>query len=364
MVPDVTVLVCPRTRQPLAMMARADAERLMGGRLQALRPIRGGEPEPFGPTDVVLVRADHRRAYPVIDGFPILLAPEILGVAGEVEEIDLKDPRYEEAYREMPFYDRTATDEAAKVALRAERAAQRARDADAMQFPAPRKVWIDFICDGVAQWDAYRHLAPVGGRRVVQIGGKGAHAVKFLLAGAREAWNLSPMLGEARYATALAKASGVDGKLRCVVAIAEELPFADRTFDGILVPSCVHHMQTDRAFPEFRRVLAEGGRFAAIEPWLAPGYKLGTRLIGKREANPYCKPLTKRSASPLFSAFGNGRIIHHGTFTRYALIAVEKTGLPLSATLAWWILKIDDAVASLIPGLRGLGSGAVLLGTR
>jgi SAM-dependent methyltransferase len=257
-----------------------------------------------------------------------------------------------------------ATDEAVKLARTANEAKLRAPAAHAEQFPAPRQVWIDFVCDGHEQWDAYKHLAPVAGRRLIQIGGKGAHAVKFLVAGAGEAWNISPMLGEARYAMALAKASGVEQKLRCVVGIGEELPFADAYFDGIFIGSCVHHMKTDRAFPEFKRVLVPGGRFAAVEPWLAPGYKLGIKLIGKREANPYCKPLTKSSASPLFDTFADGKIIHHGTFTRYALIAFEKTGLPLNAGLAWWIMKVDDAISSLIPGVRNLGSGAVLTGTR
>jgi len=55
---------------------------------------------------------------------------------------------------------------------------------------------IDAVYDCGGQWDAYNHLAPIRGKRVLQVGGKGIHAIKFILAGVKEAWLLSPMIGE------------------------------------------------------------------------------------------------------------------------------------------------------------------------
>ncbi len=42
------------------------------------------------------------------------------------------------------------------------------------------------------------------GARVLQVGGSGLHAVKFLLAGAAETWLVSPVHGELIFGRALA----------------------------------------------------------------------------------------------------------------------------------------------------------------
>jgi ubiquinone/menaquinone biosynthesis C-methylase UbiE len=42
--------------------------------------------------------------------------------------------------------------------------------------------------------------------------------------------------------------------------VAEELPFPDEAFDAALMMTVVQHVDRRRAFPETRRVLADGGR--------------------------------------------------------------------------------------------------------
>lgn len=369
---DILDLVrCPTTRQRLRLCSLQEAEATLGAPLVSLRVCEGEDRDkapPFGPTPEVLLREDNRLAYPVVDGVPVLLAPEALGPERDCRVFDLRQPRYDEAYSEMRFYNELASEQAERVEqldcfdllkpLIESRDLQGSND-----FPAPRAKWLDAVYDSASQADAYEHLAPITGSRVLQLGGQGYHAVKFLLAGAEEAVAVTPMLGELRLAQALAKASGVEGRLHGVVSIAEELALADDMFDGVYSGGCVHHMVTDLALAEAARTLKPGGRFAAVDPWKTPFHDFGTKLFGKREA-VHCRPLTTRRVSPLYEAFDEARVVHHGALSRHLLLALQKVGLPSSMTVADRIGAIDDAISSLVPGVRRLGSSVALLASK
>lgn len=364
-------LACPESAQALRPRPLAEAERVAG---KLVARVSAGRP-PVGPTPTVLLRADGSCAYPVVDGIPVLLRPERLTPPERRVAVDLGAAVYAEAYEEMDFYDTASarseellrTGRVAELERRSERlrtlgAVARTPAARRGDFPEPRRLWIDAPHDPEAEYDAYRHLAPVRGRRMLQIGGEGVQALLFLLAGAVESVLLSPMLGELRFARALARHHGVADRLHVVCAIAEELPFPPASFDGVFAGGCVHHMVTERALPEVARVLVPGGRFAAAEPWRAPGYGLGTRLLGKRE-DVHCRPLTHERVAPLFTSFAAARVVHHGTLTRYALIAASKAGVSLRAPLTSRIQRADDAACSLVPSLRRLGSSVALVAT-
>lgn len=371
---DLThLLVCPTSRQPLRALPAAGAEpylRTPRERLTALRKTYPGDSSPpFGPTTEILVRKDGSAAYPVIDGVPVLLAPEVLGSVDDEHGFDRSDPRYAEAYQEMTFYNEISSKEAENIfqseSYGVVEPATMATPEMVESFPRPKQVWIDSVYDCAAQWDAYTHISPVQGGRVLQLGGKGAHAVKFLLAGARESWALTPMLGEARCARALAEAVDVSERLRCVVALAEELPFADSSFDAVYSGGCLHHTVTSLAVPEIHRVLKPGGRFAAVDPWHAPLYTIGTNMLGKREHGAFCRPLTAERVEPLHRAFGRaGAVLQHGTLTRYPLLALHKLGITWTLRAVWRINKLDDALCARIPRLRALGSSVACLGTK
>jgi ubiquinone/menaquinone biosynthesis C-methylase UbiE len=104
-----------------------------------------------------------------------------------------------------------------------------------------------------------------------------------------------------------ANAARVGVDVRAVACDAEELPFADESFDLVLGHAVLHHIpHLDRAFAEFRRVLRPGGRvvFAgepsrtgdriAAYPKRAAlrGAPLWRRLIGARAADGYEMPDT------------------------------------------------------------------------
>jgi uncharacterized protein YbaR (Trm112 family) len=365
-------LVCPVSKLSLLRVRVSEAEERLGRRLKARPSIpnaKGVLSHPIGVTEWVLLRADLQCAYPIVDGYPILLAPEALFPQGSSKIANLSDPMYAEAYEEMEVYNEAATEEAKEVSsseafeIIAPILRQVSRP-NLESFPEPRGVWLDAIYDCAGQSDAYTHLAPVRGHRVLQLGGKGIHAVKMLLGGASRAWLLTPMLGEARFATALAITAGVGDRLECIVAVAEQIPLADGTVDRIYSGGCLHHMTTSVALVEAERILTPGGRFAAVDPWKAPLYAFGIRLFGKREKNVYCVPLDAARIAPATNIFRSVRIIHHGAITRYPLLALQKLGLSVSLAVAWAITKVDDAISSFIPRLRRQGSSVVVLATK
>jgi SAM-dependent methyltransferase len=312
-----------------------------------------------------MLRADHACAYPVVDGFPILLAPEVLLPPATERSFDVSAAPYQEAYEELDYYNAVAEEEDPFIGSSSAMATLKPLLALSPEkrhlFPEPRDISIDAVYDSAAQWDAYAHLAPFEGKVVLQVGGRGIHAVKFLLAGASEAWAMSPMLEEVKYAMALGRLAGVEERLHGVVGIAEEMPFRDEMFDAVYSGGCVHHMVTELALPECARILKAGGRFSAIDPWRTPLYAAGTTILGKRERNVHCRPLTNARVRPLLESFAGARVLHHGAITRYPLLALDKFGISSSLGLAWRLNAVDDAVSSVIPALRRTGSSVALL---
>src|SRR4051812_4093050 len=108
-----TVFLCPKTRLPLRGMRLGEAQSAIN--TTSLVPRSNAEPAPFGVTDRLMVRSDNACAYPVVDGIPILLAPEQLTAPDKVQSFDLQDVRYAEAYQEMTHYNQVAKAEAAVI---------------------------------------------------------------------------------------------------------------------------------------------------------------------------------------------------------------------------------------------------------
>jgi SAM-dependent methyltransferase/uncharacterized protein YbaR (Trm112 family) len=354
------LLVCPESKGPLH-------ERELGAP-SSLVPRHGDSPPPIGRTSKLLVREDG-AAYPTVDGIPILLVPELLAPWGSPRVFDLSQEKYAEAYEEMDHYNAIGAERAQDVRrsplaaplARAERAATLP---GGTRFPSPGHLWLDAIYDAASQWEAYTYVKPLVGKRVLQLGGSGMHALKFLFAGASEAWLLSPMVGELNHAVRLAGRFGLRERFACAAGLAEELPFADESFDVVYAGGCAHHFVTSLAFPECARVLRPLGRFVAVEPWRAPFYGIGTRVFGKREPNVHCRPLTKSRVEPLLESFGQVEIVHHGTLSRYLLIALAKLGLSLGMMTNWKITRVDDAICSFARPFRRFGSSVTLLATK
>src|SRR2546428_12763219 len=92
LVESLSILVCPRTPSPLTLGSADEAEARLGAPLVARTELPNAKNQrvpPVGRTEMVLLALDRSGAYPVVDGIPILLAPERLTRPDEREQVDL-----------------------------------------------------------------------------------------------------------------------------------------------------------------------------------------------------------------------------------------------------------------------------------
>lgn len=359
--PDVlAILRCPVSGEPLAEVGADWAT------ARDLRPSPTARQSQAGRPASVLAPAGGDWAYPVVEGIPLLTWPEALHSGGDPRGRSVPGAAaYEASYRDLDHYTAIATPASELEATSADHGLDRlARARPPLSFPLPSHAWLagrEGAFDISAAIDAYRHLAPIERMRVAQVGGRGVHAVKFLLAGAECAILLTPFLQEALFARALARRYDMERRLQPVVGIAEAMPLAGGCLDRIFSPGSLHHTEIPAAAAEFGRVLAPGGRLACVDPWRAPGYALGTRLLGKQEAGVHCVPLTWERVAPARAALPGLRVVHHGAASRYPLLALGKLGARLPPRAVHALTRVDDAVCRPFPALRRLGSSATLL---
>lgn len=310
---------------------------------------------------------DSSLAYPVVEGIPVLLGPERLvpsAVASNLESIDLSEPEYREAYEEMAFYNESADESSYDFIMGA---LARHRDqvpSVASTFPHPARLWVDATHDSLTQLEAYAHLAPVRGKRALQIGGRGSHAVKMLLAGAQSAILVTPMLAEAQYATGLAAEWGVRDDFLAVVGIGEELPLADGSIDLAYSGGCYHHMRFNRLGAQLHRVLAAEGRFAGTDPSATLLHSVGTKLLGKREVSVNCRPVTPQRLVKLRRYFPDAWASHHGLLLRYFFLGLEKLTrerFTPSVPAMIKVMRFDDFIGRIVAPL-GIRGGSVAIG--
>jgi len=361
---DRLTLICPETKLPLRRCPLAEAERSISLG-QPLCARRDGTPAAIGPTAEVMLREDLKCAYPIVDGIPVLLVPEMLLAAENMRLFDLKNLRWAEAYEEMEHYNARG----AGFAVRVDGGEFQPMPREILQygdsFPRPTQFWIDAAHDAMAEMDAYSYLGKLRGKRVAQLGGSGGHAVKFLLAGAREAWLITPMVGECSHARAQARSFGLEDRLHCVAAVGEQIPLPDGALDIVYSGGCIHHMVAEYVAAEIMRVLTPGGRFSSVDPWKTILHTVGTRVLGKREKNVYCKPMTHRRLAPFHSGFSKFAVAHHGPVLRYLLLGVcQLLKVEMSASLGYRLGQFEDRTLGRIPFFRDRGGSIALMGEK
>lgn len=351
------LMACPRSHRPLALLPTTD-----------FRPCRASGSE-HGSAAIDGFLTDGETAYPVIEGFPTLLWPD--SYRASPATVDLRDPRYCEAYAEMEHYNPIARDMARNV-----------RKSDAFKtlsriqqecaphsFPEPPQLWMDRgSFEMASRTNGYRYIAPLKGKVALNIGGIGRDAIRFILAGAEQSILVTPMIGEAAFAWALAGELGIQDRLSCILGVGEELPLLDNSVDVISSHGCMHHMQLDIALGEFDRVLSPGGKFIATDPWRAPLYGVGTVLLGKREQqllkrnqSVFCRPITAERLISLPQHFPDHLVENHGPLLRYPLIALSKFGIKFSQEKLCDLAALDDRLGRAI-GLKPHWGSSLLFG--
>jgi SAM-dependent methyltransferase len=227
-------------------------------------------------------------------------------------------------------------------------------------FANPIEPWLDAPWDSIAQAVAYQYIAPRMTGTVVQLGGSGTHAVKFLIGGASRAVLVTPISGEASVAKRLAHEFGVADRLESLVGFAESIPLADSSASAIYSGGCLHHTETAHSLREVYRVLEPGGRFAAAELWRAPLYSLGIKVFGKRERDVHCQPLDDERMSPVFRYFPDATVTHHGALVRYPLLAAAKVGVRISNEALFRIARAEERLTERHEWLRRYGGSISL----
>lgn len=338
-----------------------------------LRPIgrTGFDAPQFGLTGEMLVTDDGSHAYPILEGMPALMWPEVC--LRNDESVNLEDHRYWEAYSEMEYYNpvsRTLAEDLSKVPAYWTMKALIDKQIPSTSFPDPPELWIDKNSfEFAGRLKSYQYIAPLEGKVAVNLGGHGRDAIRFLLAGAAQAILVTPMIGEAILGWRLAEALGVSDRFSCVLGIGEELPFLDGCIDVISSHGCMHHMRLDLTFPELRRVLRKGGRFIATDPWRTPLYGPGTWILGQREQglfnrdiSVFCRPITPQRLETLSESFPSHTVSNHGPILRYALIALNKLfGIRFSQQTLYKLALLDDRMGSAL-GLRSSWGSSVFFG--
>lgn len=366
-------LRCPITGQPLAFAEVGPDWVAVPRKGAAPPPIWRGPRAVAGPLaerTTLLVTQDESLAYPVVDGIPVLLGPERLvpvSVADDHEPVDLSTPQYAEAYEEMAHYNNPANRFSYDVIMGALAKHRDQVPSAAPTFPHPAHLWIDAPHDSLAQLDAYAHLAPVADKQALQIGGSGSHAVKMLLAGARSATLVTPMLYECQYARGLAVEWGVQDNFFAVVGIGEELPLADGSIDLAYSGGCFHHMRFDHLGGQLHRVLASRGRFAGVDPYATLLHALGTRLLGKREASVHCRPVTSQRLAKIRRIFPEASTQHHGPVLRYLFLGLDKlTGSRLvpSVPAMMNVMRVDNFIGRVAAPLGFRGGSVTISGVK
>jgi ubiquinone/menaquinone biosynthesis C-methylase UbiE len=156
-------------------------------------------------------------------------------------------------------------------------------------------------------------------------------------------------------------AAGVADRCSVEQMGAEQLRYADDSFDTAIGFAILHHLDIEMAMAELYRVLKPGGVAFFAEP-------LGTnplinlyRRLTPQYRTPDEAPLDLDAMAPLFSRF---RTVSHTEYYVTALAAVAVAYLPLGhrafPALARTLMKLDDGLLRTFPGLGRLAWYTIL----
>jgi SAM-dependent methyltransferase len=115
-------------------------------------------------------------------------------------------------------------------------------------------------------YDAFGHLGVGPQHTVLDAGARDAvHAIELVRRFDCHVVAVDPVTLHVERARARVAEAGFADRIDVAEAGIEALPFDDETFEGATMVSVVHHVDPSRAFPEARRVIADGARFVSAD---------------------------------------------------------------------------------------------------
>lgn len=358
----IDILRCPISGQRLTQADDSVLEEIESKRLSGKLFRKSGQRVEKA-IQQALVTEDQNTIYPVLEGIPQLLAPEgvFLGDSSDIL-IDIHEKQYWEPYAEMKTYDEISDRHIGAETLHGElgekiKPYSRITKTEQESFPQPIDLWLDAKGCLMAQEAAYNYLNPLSDNVVLQIGGHGSHLVKFLLAGAREACLVSPIMGELRRARFLSQMFEVEDRFFPVQGIAEELPFRTRLFDRVYSGGCLHHTRLEMSGPEIFRVLKDGGKGSFVDPVLTVPYRMFVRPFYSRGLgrmdHAECTPIPKEQIDRFMALFGDGSVLRSRTFCHFPLImAIRYLKLGINLKTIRRIEELDSIAGNYLPTMR------------
>jgi SAM-dependent methyltransferase len=191
-------------------------------------------------------------------------------------------------------------------------------------------------------------LGDLRGREVLEMGcGLGRLTTLLACSGAQvSAFDLSP--GSVDVARRRAELHGVGDAVDVTVAAAEDMPYADESFDVVIGKGVLHHLDVALAGPELHRVLRPGGRAAFTEP-------LGTNplVAFARDHVPYPHKNPRGADEPLSyeAVHAWGAPFSEFAYREIELLSMVRRAFGIRRPLQW-LTALDDRLLARRPGLR------------
>ena len=314
-------LVCPETKRPLEIVDQATLS-VINEKIEN-RQIKGGEGNVIQETfETGLIQRDKEVFYPIKEGIPLLLVSD--GIHYNIEHYGAHTRCKEfEQISEQIFRESKANDFFSEVYLKnfthddlkqfaGLRPGKSLLEQDTTNFPEPMNLWADA---GLCQYYAYKFLTPCDKKCYLQLGGHGSHAIKFLLAGAKEAVTVDPSFKSLVYGRKLSNLFGVEKRCKPVRGGGEFIPYPDNYFDYIYAGGVLHHTDLRKTANELYRVLKKGGRGAFVEPLhgnflyraLSKAYKDSRKIrFSDKEGYSVDHPLSYGDVNDFISHFDRG----------------------------------------------------------
>jgi len=157
-----------------------------------------------------------------------------------------------------------------------------------------------------------------------------------------------------RQSMRLARTRNVQGRVSFLVADGNDLPFQDECFDGVLTYGVLHHLpRPGRTCRDIHRVLKSGGVHLASEnhtsflrpifDWMMKAAPLWTEEAGQ-------EPLISKA---MLERWHSGLPV--SLKARYSVFLPPHLFNLLGARIAYYVMRLTDAIAASIPGLRKAG---------